>query len=478
MWLGPVGWPSICCLLLPCPSTTTRVARLLCVFFAPNVPHSELRKTSRSMLGTRRFVVPASCQRLEASMLPSHHRPDSSNIPPPMLLSTTFSRAIEVRAECTRVWIKVERTAVCCASWKSVSRSANFRASALTFFRCYVKKKVFSLTAHSSTVPPVGSTGVPPVPQIRQPVESGGFDSCLHEPGSTPNASRTRNTGWGSMAESCECWVWGLSFGFAACQVDWSSSGRLPTPEHFLPWPMWEDCCRPKVPNSSIPEAHSVLLPEPTHMEDEDERDGEECKVESRRESKQPLRMKHGWHDADKHLSQCHVRHWNVCCETRENVTCEGVLFTLPVGCSRLLPAVNDLTTTIQKSFKIPLWVSWWVSVQNRYACSLMLLIPWAQRSLTFFNLWAPPVFIPLPPWGTGRRRRRMPPSGLIKRNWFRSLFSRFTVETVHICKCFSEVWSEFHRSICSWFVQCDIPNFPISFELLRRWAIGVVFLC
>ena len=36
-------------------------------------------------------------------------------------------------------------------------------------------------------------------------------------------------------------------------------------------------------------------------------------------------------------LSQCHVRHWNVCCETRENVTCEGVLFTLPVGRSRLL---------------------------------------------------------------------------------------------------------------------------------------------
>ena len=51
------------------------------------------------------------------------------------------------------------------------------------------------------------------------------------------------------------------------------------------------------------------LLIEPTHMEDEDEdededehqvnekedeRDGEECKMESRRESTQPLRMKHG----------------------------------------------------------------------------------------------------------------------------------------------------------------------------------------
>ena len=47
------------------------------------------------------------------------------------------------------------------------------------------------------------------------------------------------------------------------------------------------------VPNSSFAETHRVLLSEPTHMEDddedqgneeEDERDGEECKVESRRE--------------------------------------------------------------------------------------------------------------------------------------------------------------------------------------------------
>ena len=50
-----------------------------------------------------------------------------------------------------------------------------------------------------------------------------------------------------------------------------------------------------EVPNSSFAEAHWVLLPKPTHMEDEDEdqenekedeRDGEECKVESRRENR------------------------------------------------------------------------------------------------------------------------------------------------------------------------------------------------
>ena len=48
-----------------------------------------------------------------------------------------------------------------------------------------------------------------------------------------------------------------------------------------------------EVPNSSSAEARMGLLSEPTHMEDEDEdqenekedeRDGEECKVESRRE--------------------------------------------------------------------------------------------------------------------------------------------------------------------------------------------------
>ena len=55
-----------------------------------------------------------------------------------------------------------------------------------------------------------------------------------------------------------------------------------------------------KVPNSSFAEAHRVLLPEPTtwkmkmknrETEKEDERDGEECKVER---SEQTLRMKHG----------------------------------------------------------------------------------------------------------------------------------------------------------------------------------------
>ena len=61
-----------------------------------------------------------------------------------------------------------------------------------------------------------------------------------------------------------------------------------------------------KGPNSSFAKAHRVLLSEPTHIEGEDEdqenewedeRDCEECKMESRREVRthnHSMRMKHG----------------------------------------------------------------------------------------------------------------------------------------------------------------------------------------
>ena len=48
--------------------------------------------------------------------------------------------------------------------------------------------------------------------------------------------------------------------------------------------------------------------------------------------------------------------------------------------------------------------------------------------------LWAPPVIVPLPPWCAGWRRRRLPFLILVERNRCRSLFSRLTVKTVHIC--------------------------------------------
>ena len=48
-------------------------------------------------------------------------------------------------------------------------------------------------------------------------------------------------------------------------------------------------------------------------------------------------------------LSQCRVRHYHECGQTRENVTCEDVLFTHTVGSSRLPSAVNELATTNKK---------------------------------------------------------------------------------------------------------------------------------
>ena len=62
-----------------------------------------------------------------------------------------------------------------------------------------------------------------------------------------------------------------------------------------------------KGPDSSFAEAHRGFNSEPTHIEDEvedqedeagDGRDGEECKVESRREVRHTKRMKQGWDDA------------------------------------------------------------------------------------------------------------------------------------------------------------------------------------
>ena len=59
-----------------------------------------------------------------------------------------------------------------------------------------------------------------------------------------------------------------------------------------------------KESGSSFAEAHRVFLSEPTHIESEDEdqedkvedeRDCEECRVESRRESRQPLKRMMRW---------------------------------------------------------------------------------------------------------------------------------------------------------------------------------------
>ena len=133
-------------------------------------------------------------------------------------------------------------------------------------------------------------------------------------------------------------------------------------------------------------------------------------------------------------LSQCRCDIKNVCKQVRENVTRE-VCCSHSVGCSILLSAVNDLTTTNLKNLvEVSLWAAQWESRFNRSPCSVMPLISRAQRYLTLMNLWAPPVVIPLPPWCAGWRRRRMPFLILVERNRCKSLFSRLTVKTVHLC--------------------------------------------
>ena len=94
-----------------------------------------------------------------------------------------------------------------------------------------------------------------------------------------------------------------------------------------------------KVPNYLFAEAHRGFLSEPIHMEDEvkdqedeveDGRDCEEGKVESRREVRHTRTWNMDGMTRTDTLSQCHVRHRYESVQTRENVTCEGVLFTVP----------------------------------------------------------------------------------------------------------------------------------------------------
>ena len=71
-----------------------------------------------------------------------------------------------------------------------------------------------------------------------------------------------------------------------------------------------------------------------------------------------------------------------------------------------------------------------------------------------------------------------MPFLVLIEKSWFKSLFSRFTVETVQSC-IFVTASRKSERSFIGAFLP-DLKNqfFLKSLELLRGWAIRVVFLC
>ena len=78
----------------------------------------------------------------------------------------------------------------------------------------------------------------------------------------------------------------------------------------------------------------------------EDERDGGEHRVEGRRVSRQQQNAFDTWVTCARHLEPMSRATLNECMQVREKVTCEGVLFTPRVGCSRLPSAASGLALT------------------------------------------------------------------------------------------------------------------------------------
>ena len=165
--------------------------------------------------------------------------------------------------------------------------------------------------------------------------------------------------------------------------------------------------------------------------EKEDERDCEECKVERRVEENQ---------DAQPHETSMRTTPWaTVTCDTIKSADKCEKMWRVRVFCSHSPSVAAD--------------------------CHRLQTILLQTNS----KIWVPPIFIPLPPWGTGTRRRLLPPLVLMTRNWFRSLFSRFTRETVHYCDCCSEVWLEFHRCILARFVSVRHTSFSDTSQNPQR---------
>ena len=127
----------------------------------------------------------------------------------------------------------------------------------------------------------------------------------------------------------------------------------------------------------------------------------------------------------------------NHACACKSTRKCDvwGVLFTPPVGCSRLLSAVNDLTTSKKNIAECHFWAALWRNCTQRVSPFFMLLFHELRCAWLFMNfLWAPPGIVPLPPRCAGWRGRRMPFLVLTGRNRCESLFSRLTVKTVQFC--------------------------------------------
>ena len=101
------------------------------------------------------------------------------------------------------------------------------------------------------------------------------------------------------------------------------------------------------MPDSSFARVRRVLI---SNMKDENKWEKMEQRVKERvveNQATHNMQMTHVWNARHKNLllSQCQGD-LKQCCESTRKCDVWGVLFTHTVGCSRLLSAVNDLTTT------------------------------------------------------------------------------------------------------------------------------------
>ena len=112
------------------------------------------------------------------------------------------------------------------------------------------------------------------------------------------------------------------------------------------------------------------------------------------------------------HACACHQL-----CNTEKNVTCEMCCSHPPVGCSRLLSAVNDLTTTKKNIAKCHFWAALWRNCTTGLTV-LYAALSRARMCLTYhyYFSWAPPGIVPLPPRCAGWRRRPEAISSIVRK--------------------------------------------------------------
>ena len=212
--------------------------------------------------------------------------------------------------------------------------------------------------------------------------------------------------------------------------------------------------------------------------QDDKREDGQQREESGEVEENQTLNM-----SAWRWLMECDVRTPNLRLEPRMCVSLYEKMWRVrcavhtPVGCSRLLSAVNGLTTT-KKILQSVTSEQLCEETAQRVSPFYMLLFHELRCAWLLIKFsWAPSGIVPLPPRCAGWRRRRMPFLVLPRGNRCESLFSRLSVKTVQLGQRFVEVWTISHRSNFSRCIERDPPILFVSKVLVFRHSIGEIFL-